>query len=135
MDKTKTLGVIFDFFKQFQKWCSPSAATPSLSELEKYISKNLQMSSNGQSVTRSSANYLDRLLKFQKKYSSFQISEPLEEPIIYDNRAAIYYRLDLTTKTGQHKQVYIMGLVTIEDDKISRWIQVTNEKGLGTWDT
>lgn len=133
-DKTKILNVVYDFFKQFQVWCGPSAHTPSVNELEKYLSKNLQMFNNGQLVARSSANYLDRLQKFQKKYPKFQISKPIEEPLICDNQGVIYYQIDLTAQNGQHKQVYVMGLFTIEDDKISRWVEVTHEKGAGNWD-
>lgn len=135
LDKNKTLNIIYDFFKQFKTWCSRSPATPSVEELEKYLSRNLQMFNNGQLVVKGSANYLDRLKKFQKKYSNFQISEPIEEPTVCDNQAVLYYKLDLTTHDGQHKQVYIMGQLTIEDNKISRWIEVTSEKGAGNWDT
>ena len=135
LDKTKNLNAIYNFFNQFKNWCGPSPVTPDINEIEKYLSKNLQMFNNGQLVVSSAANYLDRLKKFQKKYSDFKISEPIEEPLICNNQAAIYYKLDLTTHNGQHKQVYIMGLFTIEKDKISRWIEVTNEKDVGNWDT
>lgn len=135
LDKRKILSIIYDFFNQFKTWCGRSPVTPSMEELEKYLSRNLQMFNNGQLVVKSSANYLDRLKKFQKKYSNFQISEPIEEPTVYDNQAVLYYKLDLTTHDGQHKQVYIMGQLTIEDNKISRWIEVTNEKGAENWDT
>lgn len=135
LEKTNVKSIVYDFFKQFPTWVGRSAVTPTVEQLDKYLSKNLQMHNNGQIVAKSSANYLDRLKKFQKKYSNFQISEPLEEPLIVGNQASIYYRLDLTTSTGQHKQVYIMGLFTIHDDKISKWIEVTNEKeAAGGWD-
>lgn len=134
LDKTRIIGVVYDFFKQFQVWCDPSAITPNANELEKFFSKNLQMFNNGQVVVKSAANYLDRLQAFKKKYSNFKISEPLEEPLISGDRVSVYYRLDLTTQEGQHKQVYIMGLFTIEDNKISRWVEVTHEKGMENWD-
>lgn len=134
LDKTKTLHVVDEFFKQFDIWCCRDPITPSVSELEKYLSKNIQIFNNGQLIVKSSTNYLDRIKKFQKKYSNFQISEPLEEPLIRDNQGVIYYRLDLTTQKGEHKQVYIMAHFTIENDKISRWVEVTHEKGLNTWD-
>lgn len=134
IEENKILNVIYDFFKQFQSWCGPSPVTPSASELEKYFSKNLQMFNNGHLVVKSAASYLDRLKKFQQKYSDFKISEPLEKPLICDNRAAIYYRLDLTTHKKQTQQIYIMGLFTIEDGKIKHWVEVTNEKDAGNWD-
>lgn len=130
----KTLSVVTEFFKQFHKWCGPSLMTPSVAELEKYLAKDLQMYNNGQLVVKGAANYLERLQKFQKKYYDFKISEPLEKPLVHGNQGAIYYQLDLTTHGKQHKQVYIMGLFTIEDGKIKRWIEVTNEKGVEHWD-
>jgi hypothetical protein len=134
LDKTKVLNIVYEFFKQFPIWSGSSPITPSTHELEKYLSKNLEMFNNGQLVVKGAANYLDRLKKLQKKYLYFQISNPLTEPLVRDNQAAIYYQLDLTTHKGEHKQVYIMGLFTIEDDKISRWIEVTSEKGTENWD-
>ncbi len=135
LDKSKCLQVINDFFKECQVWCGPAARVPSVSEIEKHLSKNFQLYNNGHLVARSAVNYLERLQKFQKKYSSFKISQPIEEPLILDNQVAMYYQLDLTTKTNQHKTVYIMGLGTIEDNKISKWVEVTNEKGAGNWDS
>jgi hypothetical protein len=135
LDKTKILHVIYDFFNQFKHWCGKSPVNPSGKDLEKYLSKDLQMFNNGQLVVKGAANYLDRLHKLQKKYSNFQISEPLEEPLVSGNQAAISYKLDLTTHNGQHKQVYVIGIFTLEDDKISRWTEVTSEKGVGSWDS
>lgn len=134
LEKSKVLHIIYDFFNQFSTWCGHPPLIPSLEELEKYISTNLHMYNNGQMIAKNSADYLERIKNLQKKYSSFQISEPLEEPLINGNKAAIYYKLDLLTHLGQHKQIYIIGLVTIEKDKISHWTEVTNEKSGGTWD-
>lgn len=134
VDDTKMINTIYNFFKHFEVWCGPSPATPSINELEKYLSKHLQMFNNGQLVVRGAANYLDRLQKFQKIYSNFKVSGPLEKPVITGNQAAIYYQLDLTTHTNQHKQICIIGLFTIEDDKISRWVEVTHDKDTSSWD-
>lgn len=134
LEKSKNVTVVYDFFKLFKTWFGRTAATPSVSELEKHFSKNFQLTNNGQVVARGAANYLPRLQKFQKKYSEFQISEPLEEPIISDNKVVLYYKLDLTSHTGQHKQIFIMGLFTIEDNKIGRWVEVSNDKASDHWD-
>lgn len=128
LERTKGLHVVSEFFKQFSKWCAPGAAAVTLNDLEKYISKDLQMYNNGKQVARSSANYLERVQKFQKKYTKFQVSEPIEEPLVNENRASIYYKVDLTTQNGQHKQVFILGMFTLENDKISHWVEVSNEK-------
>ena len=135
LDKSKILNVVNDFFKHFQIWCGRTPVSPTPHEIEHYLAKNLQMFNNGQLVARSATNYLDRLQRFQKKYSGFKISQPLEEPLIYGNQVAIYYTIDLTARDGEHAQVYVMALLTFEDDKISRWVEVTHEKNTGNWDT
>lgn len=127
LEQTK-LKAVFDFFHQFSKWISPSPATPTVNELEKYLAKDFQMFNNGKAVVKGSSHYLERLKNFQKKYSKFQISEPLEEPILSEKHAALYYKLDLTTHQGQHKQIFIAALFELENDKIKRWVEVTSEK-------
>lgn len=134
LEKPKTINIVSEFFKQFTKWIGPSAQTPTVQELEKFLSTNLQMFNNGKLVAKSASAYLERLKNFQKMYSSFKISQPLEEPLLHDDRAAIYYKLDLTTQNGQHKEVFILGLLTVEHDKISRWIEVTSDKEASSWD-
>lgn len=134
LEKTKIPSVVSDFFKQFSKWYGTSATTPTSTELAKYIADDLQVSNNGKLIAGSASEYLERIKKLQRNYTKFQISEALEEPLVSGNRAAIYYKLDLTTRTGQHKQVYVLGLVTIEDNKISQWVEVTSEKDATTWD-
>jgi hypothetical protein len=47
----------------------------------------------------------------------------------------MYYKIDLTTQSGQSKQVFIMATGTIEHNKISRWVQVAYQHGTGDWDS
>jgi hypothetical protein len=133
LDKTQAIHIIYDFFKFFQKSISQSSAI-NASELEQYLSKNFELTSNGQTITRSAAEYLTRMQKFQKKYSKFEISKPLEEPIMHDNKFAILYRLNLTPRTGGSKEVYIMSFATFEDNKIRSWHEVSHELPTGEWD-
>ncbi len=133
-NEIRFVNVIYNFFKHFEVWCGRSPVTPDASELEKYFSKNLQMINNGQLVVKGGANYMARLHKFQQLYSNFKVSAPLEKPLISGNHVSIYYQIDLTTHSNQQKQIFVMGLFTIEEDKISRWVEVTHEKGLENWD-
>jgi hypothetical protein len=133
IDKTQALQVIYEFFTYFQK-CITQSKAPNASEIEQHLSKNFEISSNGQIVGKTAAEYLTRMQKFQKKYSRFEISKPLSEPVLQDNRLAIFYKVNLTAQTGQNKEVFIMALANIEDNKIRSWTQVANEKGTGDWD-
>lgn len=132
-DDTRIVNVIYNFFKHFETWCGPSHTNPAAADVEKFFSKNLQMFHNGELVVKGGANYFERVQMFKKMYSNFKISAPLEKPLINGNQACIYYQFDLTTPSNQHKQIYVMGLFTIEEDKISRWVQVTHEKGSASW--
>lgn len=135
MEKTNAIEVIYQFFRQFPKWCGKSAVTPSVNELQQYLAKNFQLHNNGELKVKSAENYLERLKKFQKKYVNFNISKPLIEPLIQNNRATIYYKLDLTTFDGHHQEVYIMATFTIENNQIAQWFEVSSEKAAGRWDT
>jgi hypothetical protein len=135
LEKPKLVNTIFEFFKHVSEWVGPSAHTPTIQELEKYLASNLQMFNNGNLVLKSAAEYLERLKKLQKMYYKMEVSKPLEEPLIQDDRASVYYKLDLTTQDGHHKEVFILGLLTIKHDKISRWVEVTSVKDAANWDT
>jgi len=132
--KEEALAVVYDFFKHFQTWIS-TAKAPSQTELERYLSPQFKITSNGNLIGRNAADYLSRAKKLLEKYSRFEISKPLEEPIHSGNEIALYYRVDLTPKNGgAPKQVYIFALGTIEDHHIARWTQVTHQQGTGDWD-
>lgn len=134
VSKEEALSTVYDFFKQFQTWIS-SGKVPAQSEVERYLSPHFKITSNGHLIGRNAADYLARIKKFQEKYSRFEISKPLEEPIHHGNEIAIYYRVDLTPKNGgSPKQVFILALGTIEEHHITRWTQVTHQQGSSDWD-
>lgn len=134
VSKEEALSVIYDFFKHFQTWISTGKA-PAQAELERYLSPQFAITSNGHLTSRTAADYLSRVKHLQEKYSRFEISKPLQEPIHNGNEIAVYYRVDLTQKNGgASKQVYILALGKIEDHRISQWTQVTHQHGTGDWD-
>jgi hypothetical protein len=133
LDKTQVLEIIYGFFKEFENWIGQSKV-PTVADLEKYLAKKYHISSNGQHVAHSTDEYLNRYQRFQKKYSKFQISKPIEEPLISGNRVAFHYKVDLTTHQNQRKQVFIGTIATIEDNKILDWNQIAHESGAGDWD-
>lgn len=133
IEKTDALALIYNFFKDFHVWCSQSTPIKN-SDLEKYLTNNFTITSSGKLVGKSVNEYLKRVQQFQKKYSKFDISKPLEEPVASGNQIAFSYKVDLKSRKGEEKQVWVMAIATIEDNKISRWTQVANEEGHGDWD-
>lgn len=133
LDKTQALNVIYGFFKQVQEWCAKSNPIQ-ISEVEKHLSSHFQIISNGKPIGKNSADYLKRLQQFQKQYNHFDISKPVEEPIICGNQIAVHYKVNLQSRSGQAKEVQIMAIATIEENRVAKWSQVACEQGTGKWD-
>jgi hypothetical protein len=133
LDKEQALSIIYSFYKKLESYVNQSV-TASAADLEKFLASNFQLTSNGDSKTKSSSDYFKRMQNFQKKYSHWEFSKPLEEPVLNGNRIAIIYRIDCTTHSGEKKQIFISAIGTIAENKIARWTQVTHEAGTGTWD-
>ncbi len=131
--KEKQVQIIYNFFHYFEKWISqPSKEIGN--ELDKFVTKNFTFFTNGEQLSKSEEDYKKRMLFFKEKYAEFKISEPVEEPIISGNQVIIHYHIDLKTHKGEKRQVQIMAMGTIADDKISRWIQVAGEGHHTGWD-
>jgi hypothetical protein len=133
LDVSEALNTIYHFFKKVSTCCSQSKSA-TLSEVEDSLARNFELISNGHTVCKHSGDYLSRLQRFQKKYSSFEFSKPLQEPIVQGHRLAFQYKVDLKSHNGQEKEVYISTIASIENHKITRWIQVDHELGTGDWD-
>jgi limonene-1,2-epoxide hydrolase len=104
--------------------------------LEKWISRNIEFTSNGQVVCHSSSEYITHLDKYRKAYSSLEIINLMDEPLVADNKAIINYDVDLfERKTNKKIQVAVMAIATIEDSKITHWNQVANEKNTSHWNS
>jgi hypothetical protein len=131
--KTPQVQAIYNFFNFFEKWIAQPKAEIG-NEVDKYLNKSFTFFSNGQQMAKSCEDYKQRMNIFKEKYSEFKISEPIEEPVISGNQAIIHYKIDLKTHKGDKRQVQIMAMGTIENNKISRWIQVVGEGGPHSWD-
>jgi len=131
--KSETLNLVNSFFGTFEKICNGDKE-PTTRDLERTLSRNFNMNSNGQYLCRSLNDYLKRIANLRSKYSHFDITGPLEAPIVADNQVTVHYELDLKGRDGKDRQVYIMAIGTIYDGKIASWIQVTHEKGFQYWD-
>lgn len=134
VSKEKALSLVYDFYHQLQTWVS-TEKVPAQNEIERYLSHNFKLTSNGNTLCKSSSEYLNRIKKFQERFSRFEFSKPLEEPVVNGNEIAIYYKVDLTPrKGGGSKQVFILAIGAIEDNHIVHWTQVAHEKGASEWD-
>lgn len=133
LELSEALQIIYHFFKKVSACCSQSKSATQ-AEVEDSLSKNFELVSNGHTVCKHASDYVSRLQRFQKKYSKFEFSKPLQEPIVQGHRLAFQYKVDLKTHSGQEKEVIISTIAIIENHKITHWIQVDHEHGTGDWD-
>lgn len=134
LTKEHALILLNGFLNQFLMICNRSK-TVSTGDFEKFLSPKFQITSNGKLVGKSLVDYASRVTNFKKRYSRVEISKRLEEPIFSNNKAVIYYQAVLTSQTGQKSEISVISIATIENDKISQWLQVMHEKGSGNWDS
>lgn len=133
MNKAQAQAWIKNFLQHFQNLFNQKNM-PTVADLEKIVTPNFHFTSNEEIMTRSAADYLNRLIKLRKKYSHFELKGPLEEPVANENRLAFNYILNLRSPNGQNVEVIIMTIVTLEDNKIAKWSQLTHEKHPNQWD-
>ena len=134
LDTHQAITAIYNFFKKINEVCGKSVPA-TIQDIEEFLTHNFQLTSNGQTICKNPSDYLNRLHKFQKKYSRFECSKPTIEPITEGNRIAFQYKVDLTSRHGPQKQVFISGIATMDHNKLAGWTQVAHEKGTGDWDT
>jgi hypothetical protein len=132
LDRAHARTVINNFLDQFQNLCN-TTGTLRTTELEKWMSRNIEFSSNGQVVCHNSAEYIAHLDKYREAYSSLEIINLLDDTLVADNKAIANYDVHLIDrKTKKLIKVNVIVIATIEDSKITRWNQVANEKGSST---
>lgn len=130
--KTSQVQSIYNFFHYFEKWISQPKTD--INEVDKFLTKSFCLFSNGKQECKNLDDYKKRMQFFKERYCEFKISEPLEEPIVTGNQAIVHYCINLKTHDGEKRSVQIMAMGTLENEKISRWIQVVGETHKGSWD-
>lgn len=133
LDKTKVTSILNNLLKQFQQLCN-RPNQPSESDLEEFLASDFQLTNNGKLASKSLADHMNRIMKFQKKFSKIEVTSLLEEPIVSGNKAAFRYNCNLTPRNGQKLMVNFMVMATFEDNKIAQWLQVSHQQNTGDWD-
>lgn len=133
MDKAQSLTMMQSFFQHFMQIMNrPTPLMPN--DLEKIMTRNFQLTGNGHILAKTLADYTTRAEKLKKKYSHFEISDLTAEPLMGSNKMVVTYNLNLTNRNGPKLRIHIMAIATAEDNKISRWMEVSNEEGTSRWD-
>lgn len=136
LNKAQALSFLNELLSNLSNWCNQENPAPRINDLEKFLAKNFELVSNDVSLVKGIDKYLQRLEHLRSKYETFEIIGPLEEPLLCDNKIICYYDLNLGFADGETRDVCIMAIATIENNKVTRWVQVTHDKDNEEhWDT
>lgn len=133
IDKKHALALVNSFMHEFQN-CFNRPAVPSAVEFEKFLSRNFQITTNGHTRAKSLAEYLARIQKLQQKYAHVELSSPIHDPVIADNKVVIEFKGEFTPRAGKKTYLYFMAIGTVEDNKWVQWEEVTHSKDEAQWD-
>lgn len=129
LNKNQVVNKINSFIEAFQTWCN-NPEGPTTQNLEKFLTPNFQLFSDGELKYRDLKEYLQRLNGFREKYSQVEINGPFDEPLVIDNQAVITYEMVRFSEEEGEVHLYTMAIVTLQGEKISKWVQVTHYKDM-----
>lgn len=133
LDINQATALLKELFKQFTACCHRNTP-PTAADFSRCLSPRLHLSSNGHAAAKSLSDYLNRVLKFQKKYDHVELSNP-KEILTCENKIVVRYDATLTPKNAGSKHVVnIVAIATVEDNLITHWEQIAHEQGTGQWD-
>jgi hypothetical protein len=127
LDKNTAFPLLNGYFDLFERFFKIGSG-PHSAELEKYLSSELHMRSNGKILCRNLKEYIIYMDDVKKKYETIKLSEFLEEPVLGGNKIVIRYDMEGTIRGKPKREWNVMAIVTIdEDSKILQWSEVVNE--------
>ena len=132
LNKNQALAKINGFMDAFQTWCS-NPESPTIQDLEKFLTTNFQLFSNGELKYRDLNEYLVRINGLRDKYSQLEVNGPFDEPLLADNQAVICYDINLFSEEDGEVHLCTMAIVTFQGDKIAKWVQVTHNRDQDDW--
>lgn len=131
LDKHLAHKLLNGLFGLLRKYAEDRKAVPSQTELERYVSHRVRVSTNDRTTCRNIGDYMMRIREAQKHFEKVEISDFLEEPIIGDQRIVVRFNVDVVRPNGQKTQFQRIAILKIEEDKIANWNEVIHEKGAG----
>lgn len=129
LDSKQAKTVVSGILESFASLGRPNGND--FSKLNQFFSQHVEMISNDHHITNTLEQFQQRIRSFQQRFPHITYSKLLEEPLISGNKIVLRYNADATDKTGKKAQFIIIAIVTIEDEKVVRWVEVIHEKGTG----
>lgn len=126
LEKQKALRLINSFLDQFKSCCNQKGA-PNASAFKNILSPHLENFTCGTQIGKNIDDVLSRIKHVQKDYSHVEFDH-IEDCLICDDKAVVQFNMTRTNLKGKKDAIDVMAIVTIEDNLITQWSQVSHEK-------
>lgn len=131
LDKQLAHKLLNGLFGLLRKYAEDRKTVPSQTELERYISHRVRVTTNDRTTCRNIGDYLLRIREAQKHFEKLEFSDFLEEPIVADQRIVVRFNVDVVRPNGKKAQFQRVAILKVEEDKIASWNELIHEKGSG----
>lgn len=128
--KTLAKGIM-DFFIE----CGKPGNKADFSKLSQFFSPTVLVVSNENQVSKNLQEFQNRIKNIQTRFPTITYTKFLEKPIIARNKVVIRYNLETMDTQGKKREVVVIAILTVENDKVVQWTEVLHEKGLGEIDS
>ncbi|HSX25755.1 MAG TPA: nuclear transport factor 2 family protein [Chlamydiales bacterium] len=125
--------VVYRLFEWYRNYSEKAEAVPTIAELECFFTPDFHVISNGIEVCTSCRDYLPHFSTLKNNCRSARTSPFLEEPIISDDKVVIRYNADVEEISGRKVQLQVIAILTLEQGKISKWVEVLHETSPIYW--
>lgn len=130
----KEEDVVYRLFEWYRFFGENLSSKPSLEELERFFTPDFNVISNGVEVCASCQEYLSHFSTLSKRCRSARTSSFLEEPILSGDKVVIRYNADVEELSGRRVPLQIIAILTIEQGKIAKWVEVLAETNPVYWE-
>jgi hypothetical protein len=92
--------------------------------LQNYLAENCIVKSNNEILSQGIGEFYEYIMRMQQKYMAVSYSDFLEKPICSDNKVVLHFHVKCLTRTGIHRYLDAIAILTIKEGRISMWEEV-----------
>ena len=118
---------LIDHFFDYLSYLGNPENKIDIHSLQKFLSDECVIQSNNEILCRGIHEFISYINRMQQKYQSVKYSNFLEEPMLSQEKAVLYFYVHCVDRVKQTKNLAAMAILTIQNGKICNWTEVFHE--------
>lgn len=128
LDGEVALELTQDFMQKFEYLVNSTEALKA-ADLEKFLSKNFRITTNGKDLAKDLSTYVQSIEKLRQQYSHFEITNLNAYALTSGYQMAVRYTVNASSKSGNKTQIEFLAIAEVEDHKFIAWDEIANLHG------